>query len=56
MAWVIKNAAGDLYRSMTHAVPVWTTNVDDALQFARRRDADLFAEEDEDAWAIVEVP
>jgi len=30
----------------------WTLDRDDALQFARRRDAELFAAEDKDAWLI----
>lgn len=33
----------------------WTDNLDDALQFVRRRDAEAFAAEDEDACCILTV-
>ena len=35
--------------------PVWTEVLDDALHFARRKDAEAFAAEDEDAWYIASV-
>jgi len=57
--WVIENGAGggDLlqYRTMDdNGCISWTPDIDVALQFRRREDAERFAKEDEDAWGIVE--
>jgi hypothetical protein len=57
--WVVANAS-DLeprFRTIEHGLcPIWTRDPVEALQFARRRDAELFAAEDEDAWLIMQVP
>lgn len=34
---------------------VWTDKLEEAIHYARRCDADKMAEDDEDAWHIVEV-
>lgn len=34
----------------------WTLDMNEALQFARRKDAEAFCREDEDAWLILPVP
>lgn len=58
IGWLIENGknAGDglLYRTMKQGNITWTADVNAAIRFARRADAELFAEEDEDAWRIVE--
>lgn len=43
------------FRTMEQGIPKWTLDLDEALQFARRKDAELFAAEDEDAWVILPV-
>ena len=56
-AWLIENGKqGDelRYRSMDQGQPTWTTSPHEALNFSRRKDAECFAAEDEDAWRIVE--
>ena len=53
--WVVGNGACNQFRAMDGGQIVWTTDVNEALQFARRKDAESFAEEDEDAWQIVQV-
>lgn len=56
MSWVVANAQEPTrYRTVQQGMPAWTDNTDDALQFARRRDAELWAEEDEDAWRVLEI-
>lgn len=55
--WLIENGKqGDelRYRTMRHGLPEWTSDHLEAMRFARRVDAERFAEDDEDAWRIVE--
>ena len=55
--WLIENGrSGEelRYRTMVSGIPVWTKDNLKALRFSRRQDAELFSEEDEDAWRIVE--
>jgi|GEM_PF-3847364 len=55
--WLVANGKqGDelRYRSMEQGSIIWTSDPMSALRFARRVDAELFAEEDEDAWQIIE--
>ncbi len=55
--WLIENGKkGDAlrYRNMEQGIPTWTADHDEALRFSRRKDAEKFAAEDEDAWRIVE--
>jgi hypothetical protein len=57
-AWVVTDGGNGTecrFRTVEFGCPAWTDNIDEALQFARRRDADLFASEDEDAWSILPV-
>lgn len=57
VGWIIENGKdGDelRYRTILNGVPTWTAFSVVALRFARRVDAERFAEEDEDAWRIVE--
>lgn len=42
-------------RPSSHHVVMWTDSIDDAIQFARRKDAELFCEDDDDAWHIRKV-
>jgi hypothetical protein len=51
MGWVISNSAGDLHRTWEDG-PCWTNDIRQALCFARREDAEMFARDDEDAWRI----
>lgn len=44
------------FRTMKDGMSAWTIDFDEALQFARRKDAEAFAAEDEDAWQIIPVP
>ncbi|MFA5355273.1 MAG: hypothetical protein WC302_00845 [Candidatus Paceibacterota bacterium] len=56
--WVVENgqSGSDLrYRSMKFGQVFWTDKIKEALRFFRREDAEMFSEEDEDAWRIVEV-
>lgn len=50
--FVIGNGDGSAYRTMEQGVCVWTPDREKALHFARRCDAELFCEEDEDACHI----
>lgn len=56
--WLIENGKkqgeGIAYRRMDQGIPTWTEDPHKAMRFARRADAEMFAEEDEDAWRIVE--
>lgn len=56
MAWVIADANRKNFRRIADfGWTGWTEDVDEALQFARRRDAEAFCAEDEDAWCITTV-
>ena len=44
------------FRTMKQGMSAWTLDIEEALQFARRKDAETFAAEDEDAWLILPVP
>lgn len=53
--WVIDNGrVGDelRFRCMDFGCFAWTSDVDAALRFARRQDAEKISEHDEDAWCI----
>lgn len=55
--WLIENGKSGsqlLYRTMEQGNFTWTPDHNIALRFARREDAERVAEEDEDAWRIVE--
>lgn len=56
--WLVENGKkqgeGLAYRCMDHGSIEWTEDPHKALRFARRVDAEAFAQEDEDAWRIVE--
>lgn len=51
--WVVANANGDRFRSWDIEGPTWTDDRHAALHFARRRDAEAFSRDDEDAWKIM---
>jgi hypothetical protein len=44
------------FRTMTDGFSAWTLDIDEALQFARRKDAEAYCAEDDDAWQILPVP
>jgi hypothetical protein len=44
------------FRTMKDGCSAWTLDFEDALQFARRKDAETFAADDEFAWQILPVP
>ncbi|MGH8028045.1 MAG: hypothetical protein ACREO0_15100 [Pseudoxanthomonas sp.] len=55
--WLIENGKSVpnlRYRTMEGGLIGWTEDANTALRFARRIDAENFAQEDEDAWRIVE--
>ena len=56
--WLVENGkqAGEglAYRRMDQGMPTWTEDPHKAMRFVRRADAEMFAEEDEDALRIVE--
>lgn len=52
-SWVVADGSGTKYRSSEHGIPTWVDDIDKAMQFARRADAEKYAEEDEDAWRIL---
>ena len=55
--WVIENGkTGDdlRYRTMEQGSVTWTADNLKAIRFARRADAEMFAEEDDGAWRIAE--
>lgn len=54
--WVIKNGNDTKYRAWVNGLPDWVEDPEDALQFARRKDAEAMAREDEDAWFIRQHP
>jgi hypothetical protein len=51
--WVIADAQGERFRCWGDWGPEWTSELEKALFFARRDDAEAFAREDDDAWRIV---
>nr|WP_180167730.1 hypothetical protein [Stenotrophomonas sp. SbOxS2]NYU00955.1 hypothetical protein [Stenotrophomonas sp. SbOxS2] len=53
--WVVADGQGTRWRKWGDFGPEWTADMDAALQFARRTDAEAFAKEDEDAWLIQPV-
>jgi hypothetical protein len=61
MGWVVANAAGDRFRCMGDFADGsgdfvdWTPDLERALVFARRIDAESFARDDEDAWKVFRV-
>lgn len=50
--WVVANADGNRFRYWENG-PEWTDDRSKALTFVRKRDAETFAEDDEDAWKIL---
>ncbi|MCO7495066.1 hypothetical protein [Stenotrophomonas maltophilia] len=53
--WVIADGQGARWRMWGSFGPEWTSDRDQALHFARRGDAEAFANDDEDAWLIQPV-
>lgn len=53
--WVILNGADDKVRGWQDGGTPWSTDLENALWFARRKDADRFCEEDEEAWHVRRV-
>lgn len=51
-AWVVADGQGARWRMWGSFGPAWTSDRDQALHFARRADAEAFANDDEDAWLI----
>ncbi len=55
--WLVCNGKpvgqGRAFRKLDCGIPVWTEDRDEALRFARRKDADSFCEEDGEAWSIL---
>lgn len=54
-AWVVADGQGERWRMWGDFGPAWTTDRDQALHFARRAEAEAFANDDEDAWLIQPV-
>ncbi|MEF9875152.1 MAG: hypothetical protein RR778_15775 [Glutamicibacter sp.] len=54
-AWVVADGQGARWRMWGSYGPEWTSDRDQALHFARRADAEAFANDDEDAWLIQPV-
>lgn len=56
--WLVEDSrnhpSGVRYRTWGDFGPEWTNDPNKAIRFARRRDAEMFARDDEDAWHIVE--
>lgn len=50
--FVVVDGDGHRFRTLHAGITAWTTDVNEALWFARRSDADQFAAEDIDAWLI----
>lgn len=58
MAFIVENGSyPNKYRTYdpTHCVYTWTESIDDAIHYARRKDAELLHMEDEDACFIREI-
>lgn len=56
--WVTANARGDAFRTIDNdsgGIPTWTNDMNEALRFERRADAEMFAHHDEDAWRMVRL-
>lgn len=53
--WVVADAQGDSFRAWGDWGPGWVDDAEEALFFARRRDAEAFCAEDEDAWRIIKM-
>lgn len=53
VGWLVESKIGT-YRTIEGGLPVWTTDPNKAIRFARRADAEMFAAEDEAAWRIAE--
>lgn len=52
--WIVGNGSGDKWRKWSPAFgPVWTSDRDKAVRYARRCDAEAVHAADEDAWHIV---
>jgi hypothetical protein len=55
--WLVEDGGGlaqPRYRTMDKTGIHWTVNVHDAIRFARRADAEMFAAGDKGAWRIME--
>lgn len=54
-AFVIADGSGERYRTYDSLDGfVWTDDPEQAIHYARRSDAEKMAEDDEEAWRIVE--
>lgn len=57
LGWLVEDAGSGpqpRYRTIEQGMPVWTTDPNKAIRFARRSDAEMFCAEDEDAWRVTE--
>lgn len=54
-AFIVANGDRTKFRAWGDLGPTWVSSPPEALQFARRCDAEAFAREDEDAWAILPI-
>lgn len=53
--WLVENGKPNTeYRYLDETGIYWTADVNKAIRFARREDAEMFAAGDEEAWRIVE--
>ena len=55
-AWLVErgDSGPPRYRTMEQGSIVWTDDVNKALRFARRQDAEMFCADDADAWRVAE--
>jgi hypothetical protein len=51
--WIVGNGMGTRWRTFSGGSPDWTEVREEATRYARREDAELAHEGDEDAWRIV---
>jgi hypothetical protein len=57
IGWLVEAARTNgpqRYRTMEQGMSAWTTDPNKAIRFARRADAEMFADEDDEAWHICE--
>jgi len=55
MAFVVTNGTNTKFRGWNETGPCWVEDLQDAVQYARREDAEKVHAEDEDAWHVREV-
>lgn len=54
MPFIVTNGNDTKFRGWGETGPIWVDNIEDAVQYARRKDAERVHAEDEDAWHIRE--